>query len=75
VVTLAKESVAKVLGYSPKFRVESGRTDSTYLDQIAGIKTVILGPGETAHIADEYVNVRRLGEFSRVLYEMLSRRN
>jgi len=75
VVNLAKESVAKVLGYSPKFRVESGRTDSTYLDQIAGIKTVILGPGETAHIADEYVNVRRLEEFSRVLCEMLSRRN
>jgi acetylornithine deacetylase len=73
VVTLAKESVAKVLGYSPKFRVESGRTDSTYLDQIAGIKTVILGPGETAHIADEYVNVHRLEEFSRVLYEMLSK--
>ena len=74
-VTLAKESVAKALGYSPKFKVESGRTDSTYLDQIAGIKTVILGPGETAHIADEYVNVRRLEEFSRVLYEMLSRKN
>lgn len=75
VVTLAKESVEKALGYSPKFRVESGRTDSTYLDQIAGIKTVILGPGETAHIADEYINVRRLEEFSRVLYEMLARKN
>jgi len=75
VVNLAKESVAQVLGYWPKFRVESGRTDSTYLDQIAGIKTVILGPGETAHIADEYVNVRRLEEFSRVLCEMLSRRS
>jgi acetylornithine deacetylase/succinyl-diaminopimelate desuccinylase-like protein len=75
VVTLAKESVAKALGYSPKFRVESGRTDSTYFDHIAGVKTVILGPGETAHIADEYVNVRRLEEFSRVLFEMLSKRN
>ena len=75
VVTLARESVAKVLGYSPKFRVESGRTDSTYLNQIAGIQTVILGPGETAHIADEYINVRRLEEFSRVLDEILSRKN
>ena len=75
VVTLAMESVEKVLGYSPKFRVESGRTDSTYLNQNAGIKTVILGPGETAHIADEYINVRRLEEFDRVLYEMLSRKN
>ena len=75
VATLAKESLEKALGYSPRFRVESGRTDSTYLDQIAGIKTVILGPGETAHIADEYINVRRLEEFDRVLYEMLSRKN
>jgi acetylornithine deacetylase/succinyl-diaminopimelate desuccinylase-like protein len=74
VVTLAAESVSKVLGYLPRFRVESGRTDSTYLDQIAGIKTVILGPGETAHIADEHVNVRRLQEFDDVLIELLSRK-
>jgi len=71
-VTLTVESVQQTLGYNPKFRVESGRTDSIYFDQIAGIKTVILGPGETAHIADEYINVRRLEEFSRVLYNMLS---
>ena len=71
-VTLAKECIERVLGYSPKFKVESGRTDSTYLDE-AGIKTVILGPGEVAHIADEYVNVRRLEEFSQVLYHMLSK--
>jgi acetylornithine deacetylase/succinyl-diaminopimelate desuccinylase-like protein len=72
VVTLAAQSVSKVLGYSPRFRVESGRTDSTYIEQIAGIKTVILGPGETAHIADEYVNLRRLREFDDVLIELLS---
>ena len=71
-VTLAKESVERALGYTPKFKVESGRTDSTYLNE-AGIKTVIIGPGETAHIADEYVNVRRLEEFTRVLNRILSR--
>lgn len=71
-VKLASDSVQKMLGYTPKFKVESGRTDSTYFDQMAGIKTVILGPGENAHIADEFINVRRLEEFSRVLYQMLS---
>ncbi len=74
-VTLARESVAKTLGYSPRFRVESGRTDSIYFDEMVGLKTVILGPGETAHIADEYINVRRMEEFSQVLYHMLSRQN
>jgi acetylornithine deacetylase/succinyl-diaminopimelate desuccinylase-like protein len=73
-VAMAQESVAKTLGYSPRFRVESGRTDSMYFDQMAGVKTVILGPGETAHIADEYINVRRLEEFSQVLCHMLSRK-
>lgn len=73
-VTMAQESVAKTLGYSPRFRVESGRTDSMYFDQMAGAKTAILGPGETAHIADEYINVRRLEEFSQVLSHMLSRK-
>jgi acetylornithine deacetylase/succinyl-diaminopimelate desuccinylase-like protein len=71
-VTLAKESVERALGYTPKFKVESGRTDSTYLNE-AGIKTVIIGPGEVAHIADEYVNVKRVEEFSRVLTHILSR--
>jgi acetylornithine deacetylase/succinyl-diaminopimelate desuccinylase-like protein len=73
-VALAKESIQRTLGYSPEFKVESGRTDSTYLNE-AGIKTVILGPGEVAHIADEYVNVKRLEDFTKVLYHMLSRGN
>jgi acetylornithine deacetylase/succinyl-diaminopimelate desuccinylase-like protein len=70
-VALANESIEKTLGYSPKSKVESGRTDSTYLNE-AGIKTVILGPGEVAHVADEYVNVKRVEEFSRVLRYMLA---
>lgn len=40
---------------------------------MAGVKTVIIGPGETAHVADEYVNVGRLEEFGQVLYQMLLR--
>jgi acetylornithine deacetylase len=75
VVQLAINSTRQVLGYVPKFRVESGRTDSTYFDQMAGIKTVIVGPGETAHVPDEYISVKRLEEFSNVLYQMLSSRN
>lgn len=74
IVKLARESVEETLGYSPQLKVESGRTDSTYLDQMAGIKTVILGPGEEAHIPDEYINVRRLEEFTRILHHMLSSR-
>jgi acetylornithine deacetylase/succinyl-diaminopimelate desuccinylase-like protein len=74
-VGLAKESIEKTLGYLPRFRVESGRTDSTYFDQMAGIKTVILGPGETAHIADEYISLRRLEEFNQIFSYMLSKRS
>ncbi len=73
-VTLATDSTQQVLGYSPEFKVESGRTDSTYFNE-AGIKTVIMGPGEVAHIADEYINIKRLEEFTQVLYHMLTRAN
>jgi acetylornithine deacetylase len=69
-VTLTSESIKKTLGYALKFKVSSGRTDSIYFNE-AGIKTVIVGPGEVAHIADEYVNVKRVEEFSRVLRRML----
>jgi succinyl-diaminopimelate desuccinylase len=71
-VTLLKEGASEILGYDPKFKVDSGRTDSIYFDQIAGIKTVIFGPGEKGHVPDESVSVKRLEEFSRVLYRMLS---
>ncbi len=73
IVALTKQSVVQVLGYDPKFKVDSGRTDSIYFDQMAGIKTVIFGPGEKGHIPDEYVNVGRLKEFGRVLHHMLSK--
>ena len=73
-VTLATDSTRQVLGYSPEFKVESGRTDSTYFNE-AGIKTVIIGPGEVAHIANEYINIKRLEEFTQVLYRMLVRGN
>jgi acetylornithine deacetylase/succinyl-diaminopimelate desuccinylase-like protein len=73
VVTLVKECALQALGYDPKFKVDSGRTDSIYFDQMAGIKTVIFGPGEQAHIPDEYINVRRLEEFTRVMHGMLSK--
>jgi len=72
VISLTKDSVIRTLGYEPKFRVESGRTDSIYFDQMSGIKTVIFGPGEDAHIPDEFIDFRRLEEFSRVLLHMLS---
>jgi succinyl-diaminopimelate desuccinylase len=75
-VALAVNSVQQTLGYTPKFRVESGRTDSTYLDQLAGIKTVIIGPGEgmsVEHKPDEYVSARRIGEFSQIIRHMLTK--
>jgi acetylornithine deacetylase/succinyl-diaminopimelate desuccinylase-like protein len=71
-VMLLRKSASEILGYNPKFKVDSGRTDSIYFDQIAGIKTVIFGPGEKGHVPDESVSVKRLGEFSRVLHRMLS---
>jgi acetylornithine deacetylase/succinyl-diaminopimelate desuccinylase-like protein len=75
-VALAVTSVQQSLGYTPKFRVESGRTDSTYLDQLAGVKTVIIGPGEgvaVEHKPDEYVTVKRVEEFCGILDCMLTK--
>jgi acetylornithine deacetylase/succinyl-diaminopimelate desuccinylase-like protein len=75
-VALAASSVRRTLGYTPKFRADSGRTDSNYLDQLAGIKTFIMGPGEgitVEHKPDEYVSAKRTEEFSRIVRSMLSK--
>jgi len=71
VVSLAVDSAFRKLGYKPRLRMSLGRTDSMYLYHMAGIKTVIMGPGNKGHVTNEYINVDRLGEFTEILENML----
>jgi acetylornithine deacetylase/succinyl-diaminopimelate desuccinylase-like protein len=75
VVSLVVDSVFRTLGYKPDLRVELGRTDSVYLYHNAGIKTAIIGPGHTGHIAGENIDIDRLLEFTEVLVNMLKQEN
>lgn len=70
-VKLAVDSVRCTVGYSPQLRIGLGRTDSMYLYHMAGVKTVIMGPGHTGHVIGESVNVDRLDEFVGILGNML----
>jgi acetylornithine deacetylase/succinyl-diaminopimelate desuccinylase-like protein len=74
VVALAVNSVQQTLGYTPKLRVDSGRTDAAYLDELGGVKTFIMGPGDPflEHKPDEYVSAKRIDEFGRILCHMLT---
>ena len=71
IVSLVEKSVSDTLGYTPSLRIELGRTDSTYLYHEAGIKTVILGPGHTGHVKQEFIYIDRLFEFAKVLENLL----
>jgi acetylornithine deacetylase/succinyl-diaminopimelate desuccinylase-like protein len=71
VVSLVVDSASRKLGYRPRLRVGLGRTDSMYLYHMAGIKTVIMGPGSNAHVMGEYINVDRLNEFVEILGNIL----
>jgi acetylornithine deacetylase/succinyl-diaminopimelate desuccinylase-like protein len=71
VVSLVVDSASRRLGYRPRLRVGLGRTDSMYLYHMAGIKTVIMGPGSKAHVMGEYINVDRLNEFVEILGNIL----
>lgn len=73
-VTLAVDGVQHVLAYTPKFRVDSGRTDSEFLDQMGGVKTVFMGPGDPLleQKPDEYVSAKRIEEFCRIIRHMLT---
>jgi len=71
VVSLLVDSASRKLGYRPRLRVGLGRTDSMYLYSLAGIKTVIMGPGNKGHVAGELINVDRLNEFVEILGDML----
>jgi succinyl-diaminopimelate desuccinylase len=73
VVKLAVDSAKRAVGYKPKLRIGLGRTDSMYLFHLAGIKTVIMGPGHTGHVIGEDINVDRLDEFTGILGNMLKR--
>jgi succinyl-diaminopimelate desuccinylase len=70
-VSLVLDSFYEKLGFKPDLRIELGRTDSTYLYHLGGIKTVITGPGHMGHAPGEYINTDRLFEFTEVLLAML----
>jgi acetylornithine deacetylase len=73
VVKLAVDSARRTVGYKPKLRIGLGRTDSMYLFHVAGVKTVIMGPGHTGHVIGESISVDRLGEFVGILGNMVKR--
>jgi acetylornithine deacetylase/succinyl-diaminopimelate desuccinylase-like protein len=73
VVSLVIDSALRALEYRPRLRISLGRTDSMYLYHIAGIKTVIIGPGNKGHIVDEYISTDRLLEFTEVLAMILGK--
>ncbi|UFQ14297.1 MULTISPECIES: M20 family metallopeptidase [Streptomyces] len=57
-----------VHGEAPPFGAVPGTTDGTILTRDAGLPTVVYGPGGKwiAHQKDEYVEVREIGEYTRV---------
>jgi acetylornithine deacetylase/succinyl-diaminopimelate desuccinylase-like protein len=71
VVKLAVDSAKRAVGYKPMLRIGLGRTDSMYLFHVAGIKTVIMGPGHTGHVIGENINIDRLNEFVGILGNMV----
>ena len=71
VVKLAVDSAKRAVGYKPMLRIGLGRTDSMYLFHVAGIKTVIMGPGHTGHVIGENINTDRLNEFVGILGNMV----
>ncbi|HKZ93638.1 MAG TPA: M20/M25/M40 family metallo-hydrolase [Candidatus Bathyarchaeia archaeon] len=73
VVKLAVKSCERVVGYQPQLRIGLGRTDSMYLYHMAGIKTVIMGPGHVGHVIGENISIDRLDEFAVMLGHLLKR--
>ncbi len=71
VVSLVSDAVLHTVGTKPNLQIELGRTDSVYLYHKAGIKTAIIGPGHTGHVAGEYISIQRLLEFTEMLRYML----
>jgi len=70
-VRLVVAASERVVGYRPQLRVGLGRTDSMYLYHMAGIKTVIMGPGNRGHVVGENISIDRLNEFSAILGSLL----
>jgi len=71
VAELAVKAGECVIGYRPQLRVGLGRTDSMYLYHMAGIKTVIMGPGNRGHVVGENISIDRLNEFAAILGSIL----
>lgn len=68
IVKVISNSIERVLGVKPKYRIETGATDGRYLRYV-GVPVAIYGPGEPflAHAYNEYVKIEDLEKAYRVL--------
>ena len=69
VVISVRRAIEAVTGKDPGFHGLSGTCDANYLVNVAGIPTVIFGPGSVslAHQPDEYVEIEELVEATQIL--------
>lgn len=61
-VQAAYRSCQRVLGYGPELRCKGGATDASHLYHLAGIPSVLLGPGEPSqsHVVGERVSLQKV---------------
>ncbi|MHB1415060.1 MAG: M20 family metallopeptidase [Chloroflexota bacterium] len=68
VVQALVEAHRRVVGGESSFGAKGGATDGSYLYHLAGVPTVLYGPGDAslAHTADEYVDLTSVTQAARV---------
>ncbi|MFC1994992.1 M20 family metallopeptidase [Chloroflexota bacterium] len=62
VVQATIEAFQQVMGRKPEITAKTGCTDASHLFKMAGIPTVLFGPGNErlCHVADEYVDIENV---------------
>ncbi|RJX21426.1 MAG: peptidase [Desulforudis sp.] len=68
IMDILTDSYRKVLGKEPPVKASPWGTDGGLLTQLAGIPTVVLGPGITAlaHFPNEYIELKRILEAAEI---------
>jgi len=67
-MSILTEAYRKVLNEDPKIKASPWGTDGGLLTQLAGVPTVVFGPGatEVAHYPDEYIELKRVLEVAEI---------
>ncbi len=71
IVCVSKKAYSNVMNEEPRVSGTEWSTDASFITKHAETPTIVFGPGECAHVVDEYISIEMLMNYEKILAEIV----